>query len=152
MWSSRQSWDSALDGERCWDVAARNKKRGHGSHRSPFLRLKLCLPLNLIRFWYQAFFLLCFPSSSTCVKLQRTIYYLFPLICLLFLMDAFVRAPAALLLVIRRSASSPSLLRPSSSAGLSLTHLLALVRELWIFFFLPFHPMTARWGAMRAGC
>lgn len=31
------------------------KKRGHGSHRSYFLTLKLCLPLNLIRFWYQAF-------------------------------------------------------------------------------------------------
>lgn len=49
-------------------------------------------------------------------------------------MDAFVRALAALLPVIWRSASSPSLLRPTSSAGLSPTHLLALVGELWIFF------------------
>lgn len=37
-------------------MAARNKKRGHCSHRNPFLSLKLFLLLNLIRFWYQAFF------------------------------------------------------------------------------------------------
>lgn len=73
-------------------------------------------------------------SSLTCVKLHGTIHYLFSHICCCF----SVRAPAALLRVIRRSASTPSLLRPTSSAGLRLTHLLVLVRELWIFFSSPF--------------
>lgn len=50
---------------RCKDVAVRNKKRGHCSHRSPFLSPKLCLPLKLIRFWYQAFF------SYACLPLQH---------------------------------------------------------------------------------
>lgn len=50
--SEVQSWDSAL-----MEMLRRgSEKRGHGSHRNPFLSLKLCLPLNLIRFWYQAFF------------------------------------------------------------------------------------------------
>lgn len=37
-------------------AASNKKKRGHCSLRSPFLSLKLHVPLNLIRFWYQTFF------------------------------------------------------------------------------------------------
>lgn len=70
------------------------------------------------------------------MKLHSIIYYLFPLICLLFLVDAFDGPLAALLPLIWRSASACSLLRPTSSAGLSPTHLLALVEgELRILFF-----------------
>lgn len=119
----------------------RNKKRGHCSHRSPFLSPMLCLPLKLIRFRYQAFFSyasLPLQHAWNCTALS--IIYSLTLICLLFLMVAFVRALAALLPVIWCSSSSPSVLRHTSSAGLSPTHLLALVGELWIFFFPPLSP------------
>lgn len=117
----------------------RNKKRGHCSHRSPFLSPTLCLPLKLIRFRYQAFFSyasLPLQHAWNCTALS--IIYSLTLICLLFLMVAFVRALVALLPVIWCSSSSPSVLRHTSSAGLSPTHLLALVGELWIFFPPPF--------------
>lgn len=90
--------------------------------------------IKLIRFWYQVF-----PASyaSTPMKLHGPIYYLFILICLLFLTVVWVRV---LLPVIRGSPSPPLVLRNLSSAGLSLAHSLALRWGAMDFFPPPFSP------------
>lgn len=127
-----------------------SEKRGHCSHRSPFLSLKLCLPLNLIRFWYQAF------SSYASLPLQHAwnctalsiIYSLSFAYCFLWMpslghlqlcclwYDALLHLP-------HRSDPPPQQVWAQ------------LICWRWLGsygFFSPFHPMTARWGAMRAGC
>lgn len=125
-------------------MAVRNTKRGHGSLRSPFLLLKLTLPLNLIRFRYQAYFFyasLPLQHAWNCVALSL-IYSLSFAYCFLWMPS--LRHMQLCLPVIWRSASSLSPLRPTSSAGLSPTHLLMLVGELWIFFPLSPNDSTVR--------
>lgn len=128
---------------RCYDVAARNRKRGHCSHRSPFLSPKLRLPLKLIRFWYQAIFShasLPLQHAWNCTALS-IIYS--PSFAYCFSWMPPLRHLQLCRLPIRRSSPSPSALRHTSSAGLSPTHLLVLVGELWIFFSLS--PPFTQW-------